>query len=107
VFGKLPPGDCETVSEERDQRARKSLADAHLVEIELDEFPERIRQVKRAAIARLGELLQTDASLREPRSVAHSLGTLSRLENRLRSEGDPHAPQRTGSSETEETTPEE
>jgi hypothetical protein len=93
--------------EDRDQRVRKSLADARLVEIELDEFPERIRQVKQAAIARLGELLQTDANLGEPRSVAHSLGTLSRLENTLRAEGEPHAPQRTGSSESTETTREE
>jgi hypothetical protein len=70
------------VSEE-DQRARKSLADARLVEIELDEFPDRIREVKQVAIGHLDDLLRKDAGLREPRSVAHSLGTLSRLEATL------------------------
>jgi hypothetical protein len=73
-----------------DQRARKSLADARLVEIELDEFPDRIREVKQVAIGHLGELLQKDANLREPRSVAHSLGTLSRLEATLRADSKLH-----------------
>ena len=68
---------------EEDQRVRKSLADARLVEIELDEFPDRIREVKQVAIGHLDDLLQKDAGLHEPRSVAHSLGTLSRLEATL------------------------
>jgi hypothetical protein len=74
--------------EDQSQRVRKSLAEARLVEIELDEFPDRIREVKQAAIGRLGELLQNDAGLRERRSVAHSLGTLSRLEATLRANAD-------------------
>lgn len=78
--------------EDRTQGVRKSLADARLVEIELDEFPDRIREVKQVAIGRLGELLQKDAALQERRSVAHSLGTLSRLEATLRTEADQQKP---------------
>jgi len=76
--------------EDRSQRVRKSLADARLVEIELDEFPDRIREVKQVAIGRLGELLQKDSGPREHRSVAHSVGTLSRLEATLRADADPN-----------------
>jgi hypothetical protein len=76
--------------EDRSQQVRKSLAAARLVEIELDEFPDRIREVKQIAIGRLGELLQKDTGPREHRSVAHSVGTLSRLEARLRADADPH-----------------
>jgi hypothetical protein len=82
--------------EDRTQRVRKSLADARLVEIELDEFPDRIREVKQVAIGHLGELLQKDTALQERRSVAHSLGTLSRLEATLRTEADPKKPGRSG-----------
>jgi hypothetical protein len=74
--------------EDRSRHVRKSLADARLVEIEPDEFPDRIREVKQVAIGHLGELLQKDAGLHEPRSVAHSLGTLSRLEATLRGDAD-------------------
>ena len=70
----------------RSQRVRKSLADARLVEISPEEFPDRIREVKQIAIGHLGKLLETDAGLREPRSVAQSLGTLSRLEATLRTD---------------------
>lgn len=72
-----------------DQRARKSLADARLVDIEVEEFPDRIREVKQLAIGHLDDLLQKDPSLREPRSVAHSLGTLSRLESKLQADDEP------------------
>jgi hypothetical protein len=76
--------------EDRSQQIRKSLSAARLVEIELDEFPDRIREVKQIAIGRLGELLQKDTGPREHRSVAHSVGTLSRLEATLRADVDPH-----------------
>jgi len=76
--------------EDRSQRVRESLAKARLVEIGLDEFPDRIREVKQIAIGRLGELLQNDTDLPEGRSVAHSLGTLSRLEATLRPDADRH-----------------
>ncbi len=84
--------------EDRSQRVRKSLADARLVEIELDEFPDRIREVKQVAIGRLGELLQKETGLQERRSVAHSLGTLSRLEATLKTDADQHKPGRSGAS---------
>jgi hypothetical protein len=80
--------------EDRSQHVRKWLTDARLVEIEPDEFPDRIREVKQVAIGRLEELLQDDASLPEPRSVAHALGTLSRLEARLRSNPELEGPQK-------------
>jgi hypothetical protein len=86
--------------EDRSQRVRKSLAEARLVEIELDEFPDRIREVKQVAIGRLGELLQNDTGLRERRSVAHSLGTLSRLEATLRADADLHKSGQTSSPST-------
>jgi hypothetical protein len=82
--------------EDRIQRVRKSLADARLVEIEVDEFPDRIREVKQVAMGRLGELLQKDTGLQERRSVAHSLGTLSRLEATLKTDP-PYNPGRPGS----------
>ena len=74
--------------EDRTQQVRKSLADARLVEIELNEFPDRIREVKQIAIGRLGELLQKETGQHERRSIAHSLGTLSRLEASLRADAD-------------------
>jgi hypothetical protein len=74
--------------EDCSRHVRKSLADARLVEIEPDEFPERIREVKQVAIGHLGELLEEGAGLRGPRCVAHSLGTLRRLEATLREKRD-------------------
>lgn len=74
--------------ENRSQRVRKSLAEAHLVEIAPDEFADRIREVKQVAIGHLGELLKSDTGAGEKRSVAHSLGTLRRLEATLRADAD-------------------
>jgi hypothetical protein len=65
-------------------RVWKSLRQAGLVEINLDEFPERLKEVKHVAIGRLGELLERQTGLREREFVAHSLGTLKRLEATLR-----------------------
>ena len=90
--------------EDRSQLVRKSLADARLVEIELDEFPDRIREVKQVAIGRLGELLEKDTGLQERRSVAHSLGTLSRLEATLKADA-PHNSGRSGSVAIPKLTP--
>jgi hypothetical protein len=74
--------------EDRSQRVRKSLAEARLVEIAPDEFADRIREVKQVAIGHLGELLKSDTGAVEHRSVAHSLGTLHRLEATLRADAD-------------------
>ena len=75
--------------QDRSQQVRKSLADAGLVEIAPDEFADRIREVKQVAIGHLDELLKSDTGVGEHRSVAHSLGTLRRLEATLRAEADP------------------
>lgn len=73
-------------------RVWKSLKQAGLVEIKLDEFPEKLQEVKHVAIGRLGELLERQTGIREQESVAHSLGTLKRLETTLR--GDARASRR-------------
>jgi hypothetical protein len=60
--------------------------EAGLVEIKLDEFPDKLKKVKRVAIGWLGELLERQTGIREQESVAHSLGTLKRLETTLRAD---------------------
>ena len=72
-----------TSNESGKQMLWKSLADAGLVEIELDEFPERIRDVKQAVMVRLSELLEEENDWRERESAAYSLGTLKKLESKL------------------------
>jgi hypothetical protein len=56
------------------------LSEAGLVEIRLDEFAERIRDVKRIVTGRLRDLLDFDTGVQERESVAYSLGTLTGLE---------------------------
>jgi len=68
------------------QRAWKSLSKAGLVEIGLDEFPERIRQVKLVVMSRLSELLERKNRIQERNAVAYSLGTLKNLEATLLAE---------------------
>jgi hypothetical protein len=70
-------------ADSRKQGLWKSLADAGLVEIALDEFPRRIRDVKQTVIVRLSELLQKESNWRERESVAYSLGTLTKLESKV------------------------
>lgn len=69
------------------QKARKSLTDAGLVEISLDQFPERIKEVCHVVMGRLGELLERKNDVNEREWVARSVGTLKRLENRLETTG--------------------
>ncbi|MGA3091880.1 MAG: hypothetical protein ABSD75_25005 [Terriglobales bacterium] len=66
--------------ESEDQKAWRVLSEAGLVEIRLDEFAERIRDVKRIVIVRLRELLDFDNGVKERESAAYSLGTLKGLE---------------------------
>jgi hypothetical protein len=66
--------------ETEEQQAWRVLSEAGLVEIRLDEFAERIRDVKSIVIARLRELLDFDAGMKERESAAYSLGTLKVLE---------------------------
>ncbi|MGO9404946.1 MAG: hypothetical protein ACLPVW_15900 [Terriglobales bacterium] len=63
-----------------EQEAWRALSEAGLVEIRLDEFAERIRDVKRIVGARLHELLNLSTGVKERESAAYSLGTLKRLE---------------------------
>jgi len=61
----------------------RTLSEAGLVEIRVDEFPERLKEVKRIVTERLLELLDFGASIWERETAAHSLGTLKGLELRL------------------------
>jgi hypothetical protein len=67
-------------NETEEQEAWRVLSEAGLVEIRLDEFAERIRDVKRIVGARLHELLDFSTASKERESAAYSLGTLKRLE---------------------------
>ncbi len=71
------------------QRVWKSLTEAGLVEIKLDEFPDKLKKVKHVAMGRLGELLERQNGIGERESVAHSLGTLKRLETTLPTDATP------------------
>jgi hypothetical protein len=66
--------------ETEEQQVWRSLSEAGLVEIQLDEFAERIRDVKRMVIVRLREMLDFDSGIQERESAAYSLGTLKGLE---------------------------
>jgi hypothetical protein len=66
--------------ETEEQQVWRVLSEAGLVEIRLDEFAERIADVKRIVIVRLRELLDFDTGIEERESAAYSLGTLKRLE---------------------------
>ena len=72
----MNPSDEETES----QQVWRALSEAGLVEIQLDEFAERIREVKRIVVVRLRELLDFETGIRERESAASSLGTLKGLE---------------------------
>jgi hypothetical protein len=66
--------------ENSEQQAWKTLSEAGLVEIRVEEFAERIRDVKRLVQVRLRELLDFGAGVKERESAAYSLGTLKGLE---------------------------
>jgi hypothetical protein len=68
---------------EHDPLAWRALSEAGLVEIRLDEFAERIKDVKHTVIERLRELLDRTNGLKERESAAYSLGTLKGLELKL------------------------
>jgi hypothetical protein len=72
-------------SDEENERQRvwQTLSEAGLVEIRLDEFAERLREVKRLVSTRLHEFLGFDRRSQECESAAHSLGTLKGLELKL------------------------
>lgn len=64
----------------RFKRASQSPADA---ERRPDDFPERIKEVKRIVTGRLEELLEVSSGAAECESVAYSLGRLKDLETSL------------------------
>lgn len=66
-----------------EQQVWKLLAEAGLVEITLDEFPERIKDVKNVVMGRLSELLESKTGIQERESAAYSLGTLKNIEAAL------------------------
>jgi hypothetical protein len=69
--------------ETEEQQAWRALSEAGLVEIGLDEFAEKIGDVKRIVIVRLRELLDFNTGIKERESAAYSLGTLKGLELKL------------------------
>jgi hypothetical protein len=66
--------------ETEEQLTWRVLSEAGLVEIRLDEFAARIRDVKRIVIVHLRELLDFNTGIKERESAAYSLGTLKGLE---------------------------
>ncbi len=66
--------------ETEQQQLWRALSEAGLVEIRLDEFVERIKDVKRIVTVRLRELLDFNTGIKERESAAYSLGTLKGLE---------------------------
>lgn len=75
----------------RYKRAADGAADA---ERKVDDFPERIKEVKRMVTGHLGELLEVSGGAEECESVAHSIGRLKDLETSLQIV-DPHSRRRT------------
>jgi hypothetical protein len=71
------------------QQAWRALSEARLIEIPLEEFVERIRDVKRIVMVRLHELLDLNTGTRERESAAYSLGTLKGLELKLMAKAEP------------------
>ena len=69
--------------ESEKEQAWKLLSDAGLVDITLNDFPNRIKEAKHVVMGRLGELLELTTDIQERQSVAYSLGTLSKLETTL------------------------
>jgi hypothetical protein len=70
-------------SEDKSQGIWKALSDAGLVEIEPNKVQDRINEVRHVAMGLLGELLELQNCVAERESVAHSLGTLKVLQNKL------------------------
>jgi DNA-binding ferritin-like protein len=84
---------------EENQDSAKSLMEAGLVEIRIDEFRERIRDVKHVAMGRLAELLELKTGSQEQQSVAHLLGFLKRLETTLQEDARLPKPEQSSPSE--------
>jgi hypothetical protein len=79
----MEPHQRVSGDESKSEGIWKALADAGLIEIEPAQFPDRIKEVRHVAMGLLGELLELQNRVAERESVAHSLGTLKVLENKL------------------------
>ena len=75
--------------ENEGQQVWKALSDAGLVEIRLDQFADRLGDVKRLVSTRLRELLNFDTGTQECESAARSLGMLKGLELKLNANAPP------------------
>ena len=69
--------------ETEEQQVWRMLSEAGLVEIPVDGFAEKIRDVKRIVMVRLCELLNFNTDFQERQSAAYSLGALKRLEMKV------------------------
>jgi hypothetical protein len=69
--------------ESEKEQVWKLLSEAGLVDITIDDFPERIKEVKHVVMGRLSELLELTTDIQERQSAAYSLGTLKKLETTL------------------------
>ncbi len=72
--------------ESEKEQVWKLLSEAGLVDITLDEFPERIKEAKHVVMGRLSELLELTTDTQERQSTAYSLATLKKLETTLLAE---------------------
>lgn len=59
------------------------LSEAGLIDIRLDELPQRVKEAKDVVVRRLSELLEGSTDIHERQSAAYSLATLKKLQNRL------------------------
>lgn len=69
--------------ERRQEEVWKLLSEAGLVDIRVDDFPERIKEAKDILLRRLTELLNVTSDPEERQSTAYSLGTLTRVQTKI------------------------
>jgi hypothetical protein len=63
------------------------LSEAGLIDIQPDEFAERIKEAKHVVMERLSELLELPTDIQERESAAYSLATLKKLERTVSRSG--------------------
>ena len=65
------------------ERLWKLLSEAGLIDMGLDDLPERVKEAKDVVMSRLSELLEVSTDAQERRAAAYSLATLKKLESTL------------------------
>jgi hypothetical protein len=92
LFSTLIGDDKKSVSrpdkQSEDERIWSLLLEAGFFDIPPDEFADRIKEAKRAVMARLSQLLEMTTDIRERESAAYSLATLKKLETIVGRSGD-------------------